>query len=145
MAEAATKRFSLSVEIWQLRLQVLIQLKSDNVTQCFEEAFKHVKSKVCAGFMYSHACVRWKTSDTYLKGFFFFLHSALTFPGCFLGLFHLHIAFRSTEELQVVCVWGILFQALNDLPAFLLFHFKLTTRSDERKQEADLFLFLPVL
>ncbi|NP_001006207.3 U3 small nucleolar RNA-associated protein 6 homolog [Gallus gallus] len=45
VAEAATKRFSLSVEIWQLRLQVLIQLKSDNVTQCFEEAFKHVKSK----------------------------------------------------------------------------------------------------
>uniref|UniRef100_A0A8C2UK96 UTP6 small subunit processome component n=1 Tax=Coturnix japonica TaxID=93934 RepID=A0A8C2UK96_COTJA len=47
VAEAAAKRFSLSVEMWQMRLQVLIQLKSDNVTQCFEEAFKHVKSKVC--------------------------------------------------------------------------------------------------
>ncbi|XP_015735106.1 U3 small nucleolar RNA-associated protein 6 homolog [Coturnix japonica] len=45
VAEAAAKRFSLSVEMWQMRLQVLIQLKSDNVTQCFEEAFKHVKSK----------------------------------------------------------------------------------------------------
>uniref|UniRef100_A0A669PW69 UTP6 small subunit processome component n=1 Tax=Phasianus colchicus TaxID=9054 RepID=A0A669PW69_PHACC len=45
VAEAATKCFSLSVEMWQMRLQVLIQLKSDNVTQCFEEAFKHVKSK----------------------------------------------------------------------------------------------------
>ncbi|KFP01429.1 U3 small nucleolar RNA-associated protein 6, partial [Calypte anna] len=42
---AATKRFSLSVEMWQMRLQVLIQLKSDNVTQCFEEAIKHLKSK----------------------------------------------------------------------------------------------------
>ncbi|NXX05434.1 UTP6 protein, partial [Larus smithsonianus] len=45
VAEAATKRFSLSVETWQMRLQVLIQLKSDDVTQCFEEAVKHVKSK----------------------------------------------------------------------------------------------------
>ncbi|NXW39131.1 UTP6 protein, partial [Phaetusa simplex] len=45
VAEAATKRFSLSVETWQMRLQVLIQLKSDDVTQCFEEAIKHVKSK----------------------------------------------------------------------------------------------------
>ncbi|XP_054077880.1 U3 small nucleolar RNA-associated protein 6 homolog isoform X4 [Rissa tridactyla] len=45
VAEAATKRFSLSVEMWQMRLQVLIQLKSDDVTQCFEEAIKHVKSK----------------------------------------------------------------------------------------------------
>ena len=57
MAEAATKRFSLSVEMWQMRLQVLIQLKSDDVTQCFEEAVKHVKSKVCAGFMDLHALV----------------------------------------------------------------------------------------
>lgn len=65
MAEAATQRFSLSVEMWQMRLQVLIQLKSDNVTQCFEEALKHVKSKVCAGFMDSHACIRWKISATY--------------------------------------------------------------------------------
>ncbi|KFQ89220.1 U3 small nucleolar RNA-associated protein 6, partial [Phoenicopterus ruber ruber] len=45
VAEAATKRFSLSVEMWQMRLQVLIQLKSGDVTQCFEEAVKHVKSK----------------------------------------------------------------------------------------------------
>ncbi|KFP13634.1 U3 small nucleolar RNA-associated protein 6, partial [Egretta garzetta] len=45
VAEAATKRFSLSVETWQMRLQVLIQQKSDDVTQCFEEAIKHVKSK----------------------------------------------------------------------------------------------------
>uniref|UniRef100_A0A663LZD3 UTP6 small subunit processome component n=1 Tax=Athene cunicularia TaxID=194338 RepID=A0A663LZD3_ATHCN len=45
VAEAATERFSLSVETWQMRLQVLIQLKSDSVTQCFEEAVKHVKSK----------------------------------------------------------------------------------------------------
>uniref|UniRef100_A0A8B9C4N8 UTP6 small subunit processome component n=1 Tax=Anser brachyrhynchus TaxID=132585 RepID=A0A8B9C4N8_9AVES len=45
VAEAATKRFSLSAEMWQMRLQVLIQLKNDNVTQCFEEAFKHLKSK----------------------------------------------------------------------------------------------------
>ncbi|NWW79089.1 UTP6 protein, partial [Climacteris rufus] len=45
VAEAATKHFSLSVEMWQLRLQVLIQLKRDDVTQCFEEAIKHVKSK----------------------------------------------------------------------------------------------------
>ncbi|XP_068007139.1 U3 small nucleolar RNA-associated protein 6 homolog [Melanerpes formicivorus] len=45
VAEAVTKRFSLSVEAWQMRLQVLTQLKSDDVTQCFEEAIKHMKSK----------------------------------------------------------------------------------------------------
>ncbi|NXX48393.1 UTP6 protein, partial [Tricholaema leucomelas] len=45
VAEAATKHFSLSVEAWQMRLQVLIQLKSDDVPQCFEEAIKHMKSK----------------------------------------------------------------------------------------------------
>ncbi|XP_054249801.1 U3 small nucleolar RNA-associated protein 6 homolog [Indicator indicator] len=45
VAEAASKRFSLSVEAWQMRLQVLIQLKRDDVTQCFEEAIKHMKSK----------------------------------------------------------------------------------------------------
>ncbi|NWH79398.1 UTP6 protein, partial [Piaya cayana] len=45
VAEAATKRFTQSVEMWQMRLQVLIQLKSDDVAQCFEEAIKHVNSK----------------------------------------------------------------------------------------------------
>ncbi|NXS54063.1 UTP6 protein, partial [Brachypteracias leptosomus] len=45
VAEAATSRFSLSVEVWQMRLQLLIQLKSDGVTQCFEEATKHMKSQ----------------------------------------------------------------------------------------------------
>ncbi|KAI1232436.1 U3 small nucleolar RNA-associated protein 6, partial [Lamprotornis superbus] len=45
VAEAATRHFSQSVEIWQMRLQVLIQLKREDVTQCFEEAIKHVKSK----------------------------------------------------------------------------------------------------
>ncbi|XP_068065791.1 U3 small nucleolar RNA-associated protein 6 homolog [Anomalospiza imberbis] len=45
VAEAATRHFSQSVETWQMRLQVLIQLKRDGVTQCFEEAIKHVKSK----------------------------------------------------------------------------------------------------
>ncbi|XP_008635808.1 PREDICTED: U3 small nucleolar RNA-associated protein 6 homolog [Corvus brachyrhynchos] len=45
VAEAATSHFSQSVEMWQMRLQVLIQLKRDDVTQCFEEAIKHVKSK----------------------------------------------------------------------------------------------------
>ncbi|KAM6245301.1 U3 small nucleolar RNA-associated protein 6 homolog isoform 2-T2 [Porphyrio hochstetteri] len=45
VAEAATKRFSQSVEAWQMRLQVLIQLKSDDVSQCFEEAIKHVKAQ----------------------------------------------------------------------------------------------------
>ncbi|NWV47650.1 UTP6 protein, partial [Daphoenositta chrysoptera] len=45
VAEAATRHFSQSVETWQMRLHVLIQLKRDDVTQCFEEAIKHVKSK----------------------------------------------------------------------------------------------------
>ncbi|XP_053850346.1 U3 small nucleolar RNA-associated protein 6 homolog [Vidua macroura] len=45
VAEAATRHFSQSVETWQMRLWVLIQLKRDDVTQCFEEAIKHVKSK----------------------------------------------------------------------------------------------------
>lgn len=57
MAEAATRQFSQSVETWQMRLQVLIQLKRDDVTQCFEEAIKHVKSKVCAGLMDLHVLV----------------------------------------------------------------------------------------
>lgn len=59
VAEAATKRFSLSVEMWQMRLQMLIQLKSDDVTQCFEEAIKRMKSKVCAGFMDLHTFQSW--------------------------------------------------------------------------------------
>ncbi|NXM68317.1 UTP6 protein, partial [Serilophus lunatus] len=45
VAEAATRHFSQSVETWQMRLQVLIQLEREDVTQCFEEALKHVKSK----------------------------------------------------------------------------------------------------
>nr|XP_012433902.4 U3 small nucleolar RNA-associated protein 6 homolog [Taeniopygia guttata] len=45
VTEAATRHFSQSVEMWQMRLRVLIQLKSDDVTMCFEEAIKHVKSK----------------------------------------------------------------------------------------------------
>ncbi|NXB87826.1 UTP6 protein, partial [Vidua chalybeata] len=45
VAEAATRHFSQSVETWQMRLWVLIQLKRDDVTQCFEEAIKHVKYK----------------------------------------------------------------------------------------------------
>ncbi|NXK95929.1 UTP6 protein, partial [Formicarius rufipectus] len=45
VAEAATSRFSLSVDMWQMRLQVLIQLQREEVTQCFEEAVKHIKSK----------------------------------------------------------------------------------------------------
>ncbi|XP_023794517.1 U3 small nucleolar RNA-associated protein 6 homolog [Cyanistes caeruleus] len=45
VAEAATRHFSQSVETWHMRLQVLIQLKRDDVTQCFEEAIKHVESK----------------------------------------------------------------------------------------------------
>lgn len=57
VAEAAARHFSQSVEIWQMRLQVLIQLKRDDVTQCFEEAIKYVKSKVCAGLMDLHALV----------------------------------------------------------------------------------------
>lgn len=61
MAEAATRNFSQSVEMWQMRLQVLIQLKKDDVTQCFEEAIKCVKSKVCAALMGLHALVLgWK-------------------------------------------------------------------------------------
>ncbi|NXK33089.1 UTP6 protein, partial [Piprites chloris] len=45
VAEAATRRFSVSVDMWQMRLQVLIQLKREDISQCFEEAIKHVKSK----------------------------------------------------------------------------------------------------
>ncbi|XP_074778321.1 U3 small nucleolar RNA-associated protein 6 homolog isoform X2 [Athene noctua] len=62
VAEAATKRFSLSVETWQMRLQVLIQLKSDSVTQCFEEAVKHVKSKVCGTLPLWTLWVEWSES-----------------------------------------------------------------------------------
>ncbi|NXU20339.1 UTP6 protein, partial [Pardalotus punctatus] len=45
VAEAATRHFRQSMETWQMRLQVLIQLKRDDVTDCFEEAIKQVKSK----------------------------------------------------------------------------------------------------
>ncbi|XP_029456568.1 U3 small nucleolar RNA-associated protein 6 homolog isoform X2 [Rhinatrema bivittatum] len=36
---AATKRFSHSADMWQMRLQVLIKLKQEDVAQHFEEAF----------------------------------------------------------------------------------------------------------
>lgn len=67
--------------MWQMRLQVLIQLKNDNVTQCFEEAFKHLKSKVCAAFMDLHALsLEQETSNTWN---IFFLHKAYTTPNSF--------------------------------------------------------------
>uniref|UniRef100_A0A8C6IN80 UTP6 protein n=1 Tax=Melopsittacus undulatus TaxID=13146 RepID=A0A8C6IN80_MELUD len=59
VAAAATKRFSHSVETWQMRLQVLIQLKCDDVTQCFEEAIKHVKSQVCGALPLWTLWVEW--------------------------------------------------------------------------------------
>lgn len=46
VAAAATQRFSHSVEMWKMRLQLLIKLNSDGVASCFQEAFKGVKAKV---------------------------------------------------------------------------------------------------
>ncbi|XP_030064248.1 U3 small nucleolar RNA-associated protein 6 homolog [Microcaecilia unicolor] len=45
ISTVATERFSHSVEVWQMRLQVLMKLKSDDVPQRFEEAFCQVKTK----------------------------------------------------------------------------------------------------
>ena len=113
MAEAATKRFSLSVETWQMRLQVLIQLKSGDVTQCFEEAVKRVKSKVCAGFIDLHALVL----DRKPVIFFFFFFLPFTRHSKSLTIFkvrnknlafHMHIAFRSIRELQIPFIFTVL-------------------------------------
>ncbi|XP_053552354.1 U3 small nucleolar RNA-associated protein 6 homolog [Bombina bombina] len=43
----ATKQFSDSVTMWQTRIEVLINLRSENINQVFEEAFKQVKTKDC--------------------------------------------------------------------------------------------------
>ncbi|XP_053152983.1 U3 small nucleolar RNA-associated protein 6 homolog [Hemicordylus capensis] len=45
VAAAATKHFSQMVEMWKMRLQLLIELSSDCVASCFQEAFQVVKAK----------------------------------------------------------------------------------------------------
>ncbi|XP_066470699.1 U3 small nucleolar RNA-associated protein 6 homolog isoform X1 [Tiliqua scincoides] len=47
IAAAATQRFNHLVEIWEMRLQLLIKLNSDSVASCFQEAFKVIKAKDC--------------------------------------------------------------------------------------------------
>ncbi|XP_072278786.1 U3 small nucleolar RNA-associated protein 6 homolog [Pyxicephalus adspersus] len=44
---AATARFGSSVDIWRMRLEVLIALKAGEVEQVFEKAFTQVKPKDC--------------------------------------------------------------------------------------------------
>ncbi|XP_061471325.1 U3 small nucleolar RNA-associated protein 6 homolog [Rhineura floridana] len=45
VAAAATRQFSHLVEMWEMRLQLLLKLNADGVASCFEEAFKVVKVK----------------------------------------------------------------------------------------------------
>ncbi|XP_054859608.1 U3 small nucleolar RNA-associated protein 6 homolog isoform X2 [Eublepharis macularius] len=45
VAAAATKRFSQSVEMWDVRLQLLIKRNSHALASCFQEAFQAVKDK----------------------------------------------------------------------------------------------------
>ncbi|XP_077184846.1 U3 small nucleolar RNA-associated protein 6 homolog [Paroedura picta] len=45
MAAAATQRFSQLVEIWEMRLQLLIKRNCDGLASCFQEAFRAVKDK----------------------------------------------------------------------------------------------------
>uniref|UniRef100_A0A670ID42 UTP6 small subunit processome component n=1 Tax=Podarcis muralis TaxID=64176 RepID=A0A670ID42_PODMU len=46
VAAAATRRFSHLVEMWEMRLKLLLQLNTDGVGPCFQEAFRAVKAKV---------------------------------------------------------------------------------------------------
>ncbi|XP_015280185.1 PREDICTED: U3 small nucleolar RNA-associated protein 6 homolog [Gekko japonicus] len=45
VAAAATKQFSHLVEMWEMRLQLLIKQSSDGLASCFQEAFRAVKDK----------------------------------------------------------------------------------------------------
>ncbi|KAL7989716.1 hypothetical protein Chor_012382 [Crotalus horridus] len=45
VAAAATNRFSQLVDMWEMRLQLLLSLKSNEVAACAQEAFKVVKAK----------------------------------------------------------------------------------------------------
>ncbi|XP_060109509.1 U3 small nucleolar RNA-associated protein 6 homolog [Heteronotia binoei] len=45
VAAVATKRFSQLVEMWEMRLQLLIKLNSDGLASCFQESFRAVKDK----------------------------------------------------------------------------------------------------
>uniref|UniRef100_A0A670ICN4 UTP6 small subunit processome component n=1 Tax=Podarcis muralis TaxID=64176 RepID=A0A670ICN4_PODMU len=45
VAAAATRRFSHLVEMWEMRLKLLLQLNTDGVGPCFQEAFRAVKAK----------------------------------------------------------------------------------------------------
>ncbi|KAM6474367.1 U3 small nucleolar RNA-associated protein 6 homolog [Liasis olivaceus] len=45
VAAAATNRFSQLVDMWEMRLQLLLTLKSSEVAACSQEAFKVVKAK----------------------------------------------------------------------------------------------------
>ncbi|XP_006832357.1 PREDICTED: U3 small nucleolar RNA-associated protein 6 homolog [Chrysochloris asiatica] len=47
VAIAGTELFSASVTMWQMKLQVLIESKSTDITTLFEEAFVHLKPQVC--------------------------------------------------------------------------------------------------
>lgn len=46
IAITATQRFSKSIEVWYLSLQTLVKLKSAEAGHLFQEALKHVNSKV---------------------------------------------------------------------------------------------------
>lgn len=50
VAAAATNRFSQLVDMWEMRLQLLLKLESSEVAACAQEAFKAVKAKVGALF-----------------------------------------------------------------------------------------------
>ncbi|KAM3844584.1 U3 small nucleolar RNA-associated protein 6 homolog isoform 2-T2 [Vipera latastei] len=45
VAAAATNRFSQLVDMWEMRLQLLLNLQSNEVAACAQEAFKVVKAK----------------------------------------------------------------------------------------------------
>nr|XP_056708230.1 U3 small nucleolar RNA-associated protein 6 homolog [Euleptes europaea] len=45
VAAAASERFSQSVEMWEMRLQLLAKWNSDGLASCFQEAFRAVKDK----------------------------------------------------------------------------------------------------
>uniref|UniRef100_U3FZ92 U3 small nucleolar RNA-associated protein 6 n=1 Tax=Micrurus fulvius TaxID=8637 RepID=U3FZ92_MICFL len=45
VAAEATNRFSQLVDMWEMRLQLLLKLKSNEVAACAQEAFKVVKAK----------------------------------------------------------------------------------------------------
>uniref|UniRef100_A0A3P8W3H1 UTP6 small subunit processome component n=1 Tax=Cynoglossus semilaevis TaxID=244447 RepID=A0A3P8W3H1_CYNSE len=62
VAMAAMQRFSQSVSVWNLSLQTLMELGSDNVGSLLQEALKHINPKVCTLTLWKLQ-IQWSTAN----------------------------------------------------------------------------------